>query len=254
MLSVFLRAALADILAPGRGCARCGGSPGPSLLPGWEQKAVEPTDVPGCRCRGHLPPRHTESGEHMRLTVGSWACVLWTEQGEVKCLHILTRTDNFVPSRTSWSATLSSPSFAAMPLTQKNTSPPSYCSSAKVQTRRSRTSIFSTARPWRWVTALVPPTAGPGWLFAPASGLTSDAASPRRQSRSVMLSHTQFRIPPRAEPRRSPTPSGRTNITTTRSKISETPPQYYMHRKHGRFIDMSLFWTCKTQQEEINKK
>lgn len=55
-------AAPPDLLAPRWGCAGCGGSPGTALLPGPEQEAVEPTDVPGCWSRSHSPQRRPEPG------------------------------------------------------------------------------------------------------------------------------------------------------------------------------------------------
>lgn len=60
---LFLCTAPADVLTPGWRCPGCGGGAGSPFLPGSEQEAVEPTDVPGCRSRGHLPERHPEPGE-----------------------------------------------------------------------------------------------------------------------------------------------------------------------------------------------
>lgn len=82
-----LLAAPADILTPGRGCAKRGGSPVTSLLPGSEQKAVESTDVPGCWRRGHSPPRHTEPCENGCLMVNG-ACKLWMDEDEFNGLLV----------------------------------------------------------------------------------------------------------------------------------------------------------------------
>lgn len=63
LLLFFLRAAPADVLAAGRRRPGRGGGAGSPLLPGSEQEAVEPTDVPGRRSGGHLPARRPEPGE-----------------------------------------------------------------------------------------------------------------------------------------------------------------------------------------------
>lgn len=57
-------------------------------------------------------------------------------------------------SRTSWRATPTNPSTAAMLLTQKSTSLRSFCWSARAHSRRSPTSIFLAVRRWRWLAAV----------------------------------------------------------------------------------------------------
>lgn len=94
LLSLSLLTAPADILTPGWGCAECGGSPVTSLLPGSEQKAVESTDVPGCRNRSHSPPRCTEPGENRCLMVNG-ACKLWLDEEDI---HIPMHNDLLVSS------------------------------------------------------------------------------------------------------------------------------------------------------------
>lgn len=140
-----LLVAPADVLTAGRRCAKRGGSSGTALLPGSEQEAVESADVPGCRGGGHSPARHTEPGGYrcMMVSRGLMAVNVWRWDQWHSCV-ICSR-------RTSWRTTRLNPFSAAMQSTQKNTSHPSFCSSAKVKIRRSQIFIFLTVRPWRWV-------------------------------------------------------------------------------------------------------